>query len=324
MDTLTEMLDAIQELSLARDLPSVQRVVRQGARRLAHADGATFVLRDGDQCFYADEDAIAPLWKGQRFPMEACISGWVMLHHRSAVIPDIYADDRMPHDAYRPTFVRSLVMVPIRSQMPVGAIGVYWAREHRPSEETTRVLQALADSTALAIESVGVHGKLNRVEEQLHDIRTLAETDELTGLLNRRGFREVVERHLAHESGATEARFLVYLDVDGMKQLNDAHGHTVGDDALVRVAWALRGCLRATDAIGRIGGDEFAVFCTSDGPAEVVVERIRHAVARETADFPLPVRVSAGAVHALDSIDYRALVAAADSRMYEDKARPAV
>jgi diguanylate cyclase (GGDEF)-like protein len=324
VDTLTEMLEAIQELSLARELSAVQGIVRRRARRLAHADGATFVLRDGDHCFYADEDAIAPLWKGQRFPIEACISGWAMLQRRPAVIPDIYADERVPHGAYRPTFVRSLVMVPIRSRMPIGAIGVYWARNHEPSEETTRVLQALADSTALAIESVSVHGQLDHVEEQLHDIRTLAETDELTGVLNRRGFRHVVERELAHAGRAPGARFLVYLDVDGMKQLNDSHGHAVGDDVLVRVARALRGCLGATDAVGRIGGDEFAVFCTSEGPADLVVERIQLEIARETAYLPCPVRVSAGAVHALDSVDYRALLAAADSRMYENKARPPV
>src|SRR5262249_56843927 len=54
--------------------------------------------------------AIAPLWKGQRFPMSACISGWSMLNRCPAVISDIYADSRIPHDAYRPTFVKSLVM----------------------------------------------------------------------------------------------------------------------------------------------------------------------------------------------------------------------
>src|SRR5258705_3687257 len=99
-------------MSLAGDVATVQNIVRLAARQLTGADGATFVLRDGDRCFYADEDAIAPLWKGQRFPMSACISGWSMLNRRAAVIEDIYADARIPHDAYRPTFVHSLVIVP--------------------------------------------------------------------------------------------------------------------------------------------------------------------------------------------------------------------
>src|SRR5690242_14853604 len=98
------LVDAVQQLSLTETLPEIQRIVRTEARALVGADGATFVLRDGDKCHYADEDAIEPLWKGSRFPMSACISGWAMLNRRPVVIPDIYVDDRIPHEAYRPTF----------------------------------------------------------------------------------------------------------------------------------------------------------------------------------------------------------------------------
>ena len=113
------------------------------ARELCGADGATFVLRDDDRCFYADEDAIAPLWKGKRFPMEACISGWVMIHREAVAIGDIYADARIPADAYRPTFVKSLAMVPIRTKAPIGAIGNYWASHHEVSEDDEK--RAVAD-----------------------------------------------------------------------------------------------------------------------------------------------------------------------------------
>jgi hypothetical protein len=61
------LVEVVQRLSLARDIPTIQDIVRRAARQLTGADGATFVLRDGDRCYYADEDAIAPLWKGQRF-----------------------------------------------------------------------------------------------------------------------------------------------------------------------------------------------------------------------------------------------------------------
>jgi GAF domain-containing protein len=95
--------------------------------------------------------AIEPLWKGQRFRLERCISGWAMRNRRSVAIEDIYVDDRIPHDAYRPTFVKSLAMVPIRKLDPVGAIGNYWATSRRPTEGEVTLLQALADSTAVAI-----------------------------------------------------------------------------------------------------------------------------------------------------------------------------
>jgi tRNA A-37 threonylcarbamoyl transferase component Bud32 len=163
----------VQRLSLARDLARVQEIVRRAARRLTGADGATFVLRDGDRCFYADEDAIAPLWKGQRFPMSACISGWSMLNRRPAIIDDIYADSRIPHDAYRPTFVKSLVMVPIRTLDPIGAIGNYWASPHHPSPAEGKLLQALADTTAVALENVGVFTELeDRVKARTAELET--------------------------------------------------------------------------------------------------------------------------------------------------------
>jgi response regulator RpfG family c-di-GMP phosphodiesterase len=149
-----ELIETIQQLSLARSVAAIQAIVRHTARRLTGADGATFVLRDGDLCHNADEDAIAPLSKWQRFPMSACISGWVMLNRQPAMIPDIYADDRIPADAYRPTFVKSLLMVPIRQMNPLGAIGNYWADPHEPSEREALLLQALADSTAVAMENV--------------------------------------------------------------------------------------------------------------------------------------------------------------------------
>jgi hypothetical protein len=148
------LIAAVQDLSLARTLDGVTYVVRQAARDLADADGATFVLLEGDRCRYADEDAIKPLWKGHSFPVSACVSGWVMLHRQPALIPDITADPRVPQDAYRPTFVRSMAMVPIRSLNPVGAVGVYWAQTHRPTPEVVRVVQALADSAAVALEVV--------------------------------------------------------------------------------------------------------------------------------------------------------------------------
>jgi signal transduction histidine kinase len=152
----------VQRLSLARDLPSIMEIVRREARTLVGADGATFVLRDGDLCFYADEDAISPLWKGQRFPLDVCVSGWSMLHRQALAIEDIYADTRVSHDAYRATFVKSLVMVPIRTLAPVGAIGVYWAHSHRATQEEMELLQALAESTSIAIESADLFTSLER------------------------------------------------------------------------------------------------------------------------------------------------------------------
>jgi len=169
LEAMEQLIAVVQELSHARHLSEVTAIVRKAARDLTGADGATFILRDGDQCYYADENAISPLWKGQRFPMKNCVSGWAMLHEESVIIEDIYTDDRVPVEAYRPTFVKSMLMVPIRQKNPIGAIGNYWASQHRATPEEIHILQALANVTAVAIENVRLNGELEKKIGDLED-----------------------------------------------------------------------------------------------------------------------------------------------------------
>lgn len=141
----------LRRLAMARSIPEIMDVVLHAARVLLGADGVTFVLREGDVCHYADEDAIAPLWKGRRFPMSACVSGWSMLHDQAVAIADVDADPRVPQDAYRPTFVRSLAMAPVREREPVAAIGAYWAQPRTIAAEELELLQTIANASGLAI-----------------------------------------------------------------------------------------------------------------------------------------------------------------------------
>lgn len=121
---MEHLVGVVQQLAQAHDIESVTAIiVCEAARDLTKADGATFVLRDGDRCYYADKKAISPLWKGRRFPIKACISGWVMRHACTAVVEDVYSDPRVPADTYRPTFVKSLAMVPICRAIVHGAHG---------------------------------------------------------------------------------------------------------------------------------------------------------------------------------------------------------
>ena len=171
----TTLLTAVSDLSSAHDLPSVTAIVRVAARALTRADGVTFVLKEQDHCFYADEDAVSPLWKGRRFPLQTCISGWVMRHRTPVAIRDIYQDDRIPHDAYRPTFVKSLLMVPVRADDPVAAIGAYWGDEHEATGAEQATLEALARAASLALVNVRLWSDLTSALEREQQARLEAE-----------------------------------------------------------------------------------------------------------------------------------------------------
>jgi GAF domain-containing protein len=145
--------DAVASILAATQLDDVIAITRHAARALTGADGVTFVLRAGAMCYYVDEEAIGPLWKGQRFPLEECISGWVMRHRESVTIADIYQDPRIPLDAYRPTFVRSLLMVPVRKADPIAAIGAYWTHTHVPTIHHVRVVELLAEAAGTRLSS---------------------------------------------------------------------------------------------------------------------------------------------------------------------------
>jgi len=164
---LMSLAAAVEKLSAADGMDGIIEAVRRCARAVSGADGVSFVMRDGDQCHYVEEDAVGPLWKGKRFPLTACISGWCMLNNQAAIIPDIYVDPRIPYDAYRPTFVKSLVMVPVRAKAPIAAIGSYWSKVREFREDEVAMLEALSRSTAAAISAVQARERQARLQAEL-------------------------------------------------------------------------------------------------------------------------------------------------------------
>ena len=99
--------------------------------------------------------------------------------------------------------------------------------------------------------------KRKKLEEKLH---VLSLTDELTGLMNRRGFFSLAEQQLKLSNRLKRGLFILYIDLDNLKRINDTHGHKEGDLVLIKAANILRDCFREADVIARIGGDEFVVM----------------------------------------------------------------
>lgn len=337
---MDRLIDVIQEISLARSMDRITEIVRHEARALTGADGATFVLREKNSCFYVDEEAISPLWKGLRFPMERCVSGLVMMQGQPIAIEDIYADSRVPAEAYRPTFVKSMLMVPIRSSCPVGAIGNYWAYPHQASDEEVHMLRALADTTAVAIENVMLYTELEQrvrdrtaaLEREIAErkraeeaVRQLAISDPLTGLLNRRGFFLQASHELKIARRAELPCMLIFVDLDGLKGVNDGQGHLIGDRMITDAAHVLREVLRGSDILARIGGDEFVAFTFDAHDPEIIEERIRHAITdfNRQNERPYQLSFSIGLVscHPSNTLTLDQLIEQADAAMYCDKRR---
>jgi len=336
---IEHLIEVVQALSLAQTLEQIMEIVRKSARELTGADGATFVLRDGDQCYYADEDAIAPLWKGQRFPMSICISGYAMQNRQSVVISDIYEDERIPFAAYQPTFVKSLAMVPIRMCNPIGAIGTYWATLHQPTGEKVKLLQALADTTAVAMENVQVYNELEQrvrnrtaaLEKEIEEhqkveaeVKRLSLTDQLTGLYNRRGFFLFAQQQLKLAHRLQKSCCLLFVDIDGLKQINDTFGHEVGDRVIADVAELLSQTYRDSDIIARWGGDEFVVFipkCSSHTNAITVRLQTNVDFFNQNRGRSYHLSMSIGVQECVinEDVSLEKLILQADELMYQQK-----
>jgi diguanylate cyclase (GGDEF)-like protein/PAS domain S-box-containing protein len=164
--------------------------------------------------------------------------------------------------------------------------------------------------------------------ERERALRRLAERDDLTGLPNRRSFRDALDRHLASRRREDDGGALLLLDLDHFKELNDAFGHATGDRLLVQIAGAMREHLREDDLLARLGGDEFAVLLrradeeTARAVAEGLVERLRREHAPAPHGGSQPVSASVGAVllgGAATGTAERAL-SSADAAMYRVKA----
>ncbi len=151
----SRLRQVIADLGDADSIEEVVQTVRISARTIAGADGITFVRREGEFVHYVAEDAIGPLWTGQRFPIQSCISGIAMLTANPVVIPDVFADPRVPHQAYEPTFVKSMAMFPIGVEEKLAAIGAYWSRTGNIDNDTIDLLATLARTTAAVLDVIG-------------------------------------------------------------------------------------------------------------------------------------------------------------------------
>jgi diguanylate cyclase (GGDEF)-like protein len=184
--------------------------------------------------------------------------------------------------------------------------------------------EADGDVAALVAELAALRAELAETRARLAEAEGLADRDALTPLLNRRAFLRELARTQAFAERYGAPASLVYFDLDGLKAINDRFGHAAGDAALQAVAAQLMAHVRASDTVGRIGGDEFAVILaqTTGFQAEAKAAALAEAVADAPELEPgVRLSVSWGVAEIAGAHAPEAVIAEADAAMYAARAR---
>jgi diguanylate cyclase (GGDEF)-like protein len=183
----------------------------------------------------------------------------------------------------------------------------------------------VSDVEQLISEISVLRGKVAQLQERVEQLDMLAHEDSLVALPNRRGFMRALERLIDRVGRYEEKAALLFVDLDGLKVINDSFGHLAGDEALMQVARLLVGGVRKSDVVARIGGDEFAIllFHADEQSARETATRLVDVIAdsdfmHDGQTMPLSVAIGAAVVQADDTPE--AALARADEEMYRQKA----
>jgi diguanylate cyclase (GGDEF)-like protein len=183
----------------------------------------------------------------------------------------------------------------------------------------------VSDVEQLIGEISALRGKVAQLQERIEQLDMLAHEDSLVALPNRRGFMRALERMIDRVSRYNEKGAILFVDVDGLKFINDSLGHQAGDQALVQVAKLLVAGVRKSDVVARLGGDEFAILLgySDEKSAGDTAARLVDLVAgseflHEGQALPLSVAIGAAGINGDDTPE--AALARADREMYRHKA----
>lgn len=269
-DRLLEIVTALGVVSSSpASAPELMRQTVEQVMRLARGEGAVLELVDGDQLEYRAVAGSVADYLGLRLSAANSLSGQCVAAKSIMYSADTECDPRVDVMACRKISARSMLVVPL--YRGADAIGVLKATSARP-DAFDRI-----DEYALSLFAQFIGGVIARQSETDHSARLATEMerralrDELTSLPNRAAWLEELERGIARARRGRMPLAVMYLDLDRFKGINDQHGHAAGDQVLQTFAAQLRGCMRASDFVARLAGDEFAVMVEglTDAPRDV-------------------------------------------------------
>jgi diguanylate cyclase (GGDEF)-like protein len=245
------------------------------------------------------------------------ITGWAALHREPVRTNQAHLDPRTKTVPGTPADEpEALIAVPLIARGLVkGVLNIYRLGEDATfSDEEFELTTRFADAAALALDNAQI-----RIQLEFQ-----AQTDSLTGLYNHRYFHERLRAELTRASRSREAVGLLMLDIDDFKRVNDVYGHGAGDQVLTELAELLRGAIRGSDVVCRLGGEEFGVIMAGGDAADALTlaRRLTEALAEvefgAAGKITVSVGISQGPDHAMNP---RELVACAEAAMMTAKAR---
>src|SRR4051812_271522 len=319
------LLEFAGEVGAARRSSDVVRAATEALRTLSLADTACVLLTEPDGRlrvassvgFTAEESA--ELEEARPDPRQLPALAQLLSTPSTPVVVDDASDGPWLGGLLRNVSLRQAGIVGLRCQDHEHGIGVVgWRTPVTSASATRRAVQRLT--------GVGIQTTIGLDKtELLHQVQLQARTDPLTGLTNRRRFLEILEAEQARVTRHGTAVALLFLDLDGFKQVNDRHGHATGDALLVDLAHRVTACLGPDDTVARLGGDEFTVLSPDVLTVDELVALGERVLAATDAPYrtdgqEVVVRPSVGAVllrpggRADDSLQ------AADAAMYAAKA----
>lgn len=259
--------------------------------------------------------------EGERFPVENCITGWIIRNRQPISFSDLKdRDDKIPIIPGTIIRARSFLGIPLlySEKSEERAIGVFALSSQKPRSFTAyhhHLLSILCNQASVLISNARLHLEMEK----------MAITDGLTGLLNHRRFQERLTGEFSRLERHPEPLSLIIADIDHFKRINDTYGHPVGDEVLQTVAEILKGMVREIDIVARYGGEEFAIALinTEREWAYRTAERIRKAIEENTFTIKgrdIPVTLSLGiSSYPHDGKLKEEIIAKADLALYRAK-----
>jgi len=302
---------------LGPDLGAVMALVCERARALTGAMGAVVELAEGDEMVYR---AAAGLEShlGLRLSRAHSLSGQCVREGRVLCCEDSETDSRVDQAACRRVGLRSMVVMPLRHHdTVVGVLKVMSELARAFDASDLRILELMSDQIAAAMFHATQHASGELFHRATHDV--------LTGLANRALFYDRLRHCLDQARRESRHLAVLYLDMDGLKPINDSLGHRAGDAAICEFSARIAHAARKSDTVARLGGDEFALILAKVDDHAGALAHVHRLEQRIGIPFryeqqPITLAASVGvALYPRDGDEPDTLLEAADRAMYAVK-----